>query len=98
MDPYLHSRLEDFFSTLRKRSIVQYLNCFESVSIDKIAQLYATSPVDMEKEIVTLIERKEIDMRIDGHHKVRYIPSYNVDSFGRGTCLIMIYVGKIEGK
>jgi hypothetical protein len=73
LDPYMCWEVDRLFSHLRKRSMIQYVTSFESLSVETCSRLYNMSLIDMEKELAMLIEKKEIPMRLDGHSKVRTI-------------------------
>ncbi|KAL0477532.1 COP9 signalosome complex subunit 1 [Acrasis kona] len=71
-DIHLRDHVQPLYQKIRSRSLIQYVSPFTSVDMNRMAKVFNTSVVDLEKEVATLIQEKQIKARIDSHNKILY--------------------------
>jgi len=73
LDIHLQRHVETIYSLVRTKSIVQYFIPFSCVTLDSLAAAFTipNSPNNIiEKELANMIERKELDGRIDTQNRL----------------------------
>eukprot|EP00295_Goniomonas_pacifica_P030932 CAMPEP_0175963292 /NCGR_PEP_ID=MMETSP0108-20121206/36940_1 /TAXON_ID=195067 ORGANISM="Goniomonas pacifica, Strain CCMP1869" /NCGR_SAMPLE_ID=MMETSP0108 /ASSEMBLY_ACC=CAM_ASM_000204 /LENGTH=434 /DNA_ID=CAMNT_0017291177 /DNA_START=13 /DNA_END=1317 /DNA_ORIENTATION=+ len=81
MDMHLSAHVEDLYTKVRNRALVQYCSPFLSVRLSTMAEALNTNPTELSKELAQLIMAGDIKARIDGHNKILYAREEDV----RGT-------------
>ncbi|KAH8595793.1 COP9 signalosome-like protein complex subunit 1 [Bisporella sp. PMI_857] len=70
LDIYLQKHLDDLYYMVRSKSIVQYFIPFSCVTLDSLNAAFAAPGKSIEKELAKMIERKELDGRIDTQNRL----------------------------
>ena len=70
LDVYLQKHVDDLYSMIRSKSIVQYFIPFSCVTLDSLNAAFAAPGKTIDKELAKMIERKELVARIDTQNKV----------------------------
>jgi COP9 signalosome complex subunit 1 len=70
LDLYLHSHVEQLYTNIRKRALVQYFKPFSFVNMHKMADAFGCQIQDFETEIMHLISSGFLPARIDSHNKI----------------------------
>lgn len=65
LDIHLHNHIEDIYQMVRSKSIVQYFIPFSCVTLDSLNQAFAAPGKNIDKELVGMIQRKELNARIN---------------------------------
>jgi len=71
-DIHLREHVQTLYQKIRSRSLIQYVSPFTSVDMNRMAKVFNTSVFDLEKEVASLIQDKQIKARIDSHNKILY--------------------------
>ncbi len=71
LDIYLQKHIDDLYNQVRSKSIVQYFIPFSCVTLDSLNTAFAAAGKTIDKELATMIQRKELDARIDTQNRVR---------------------------
>lgn len=74
LDIYLQRHIDDLYSMVRSKSIVQYFIPFSCVTLESLNSAFSIQGKPIEKELSKMIERKELDARIDTQNKVAISP------------------------
>jgi len=77
LDLYLASHVNQLYSMIRNRSLVQYFSPYLSADLRLMASSFNTTVNQLEDELMALILDGQIQARIDSHNKVLY--SQDVD-------------------
>jgi COP9 signalosome complex subunit 1 len=72
LDIYLHPLVDDIYHLVRSKSIVQYFIPFSCVTIDSLNQAFAAPGKTIDKELSQMIQRKELEARIDTQNRVSF--------------------------
>jgi COP9 signalosome complex subunit 1 len=75
LDIHLQKHVDDLYSMVRSKSIVQYFIPFSCVTLDSLNTAFAAPGKTIDKELSKMIERKELVARIDTQNKVKSISS-----------------------
>jgi len=70
LDIYLAPHINTLFSMIRNRGLVQYFSPYSSADLNKMANSFNTSVINLENELMKLILDGSIQARIDSHNKV----------------------------
>ncbi|KAI9841358.1 MAG: hypothetical protein M1837_000741 [Sclerophora amabilis] len=70
LDINLQRHIPDLYSAVRSKSIVQYFIPFSCVTLDSMAQAFATKEGSIEDELVSMIEQGTLEARIDTQNKL----------------------------
>jgi len=70
LDIHLHKHIEELYHLVRSKSIVQYFIPFSCVTLESLNSAFAAPGKTVDKELSKMIERKELDARIDTQNKV----------------------------
>jgi len=70
LDIYLAPHINTLFSMIRNRGLVQYFSPYSSADLNKMANSFNTSVINLENELMKLILDGSIAARIDSHNKV----------------------------
>ncbi|KAG9246270.1 COP9 signalosome-like protein complex subunit 1 [Calycina marina] len=72
LDIHLQKHVDTLYSQIRAKSIVQYFIPFSCVTLDSLNDAFASSDPNstIEKELAGMIERKELDGRIDTQNRL----------------------------
>lgn len=71
LDLHLQKHIDEIYHLVRSKSIVQYFIPFSCVTLDSLNSAFAPPGKTIEKELVAMITRKELDARIDTQNRVR---------------------------
>jgi len=72
LDIHLHDHVQSLYDKVRTKALVQYFSPYTSVDMNKMAQAFQVTMVDLEKELSKLIVDGTISARIDSHNKRLY--------------------------
>jgi len=72
LDLHLHDHVQQLYEKVRTKALVQYFSPYTSVDMNKMAQAFQVTMVDLEKELSKLIVDGTISARIDSHNKRLY--------------------------
>jgi len=70
LDIYLAPHINTLFSMIRNRGLVQYFSPYSSADLNKMANSFNTTVINLENELMKLILDGSIAARIDSHNKV----------------------------
>jgi COP9 signalosome complex subunit 1 len=70
LDIHLHKHVDDLYYMVRSKSIVQYFIPFSCVTLDSLNSAFAAPGKTIDKELSQMIQRKELDARIDTQNRV----------------------------
>ncbi|RDW83225.1 COP9 signalosome-like protein complex subunit 1 [Coleophoma crateriformis] len=70
LDLHLQKHVDELYHLIRSKSIVQYFIPFSCVTLDNLNAQFAAPGKSIEKELVQMIARKELDARIDTQNRV----------------------------
>lgn len=70
LDIYLQKHVDDLYSMVRSKSIVQYFIPFSCVTLESLNSAFAAPGKTIDKELSKMIERKELVARIDTKNRV----------------------------
>jgi COP9 signalosome complex subunit 1 len=70
LDIYLQKHVDDLYTMVRSKSIVQYFIPFSCVTLDSLNSAFAAPGKTIDKELSKMIDRKELVARIDTQNKV----------------------------
>lgn len=70
LDLHLQRHVPELYYAVRSKSIVQYFIPFSCVTLDAMASAFGTSEHSIEDELVDMIERGNLEARIDTQDKV----------------------------
>jgi len=70
LDIHLQKHVDDLYSMVRSKSIVQYFIPFSCVTLDSLNSAFAAPGKNIDKELSKMIERKELVARIDTQNKL----------------------------
>lgn len=70
LDLHLQKHVDELYHLIRSKSIVQYFIPFSCVTLDSLNAQFAAPGKTIEKELVQMIARKELDARIDTQNRV----------------------------
>ena len=65
LDIHLQKHFDDLYQLVRSKSIVQYFIPFSKVTLDELNKAFMPPGKSIEKELVQMIMRKELNARID---------------------------------
>lgn len=75
LDIHLQKHIDELYYLIRSKSIVQYFIPFSCVTLDSLNEQFAAPGKTIEKELVQMITRKELEARIDTINRVCNITS-----------------------
>jgi len=78
LDIHLRRHIDELYFLVRSKSIVQYFIPFSCVTLDTLNQQFAAPGKIIDKELAKMIERKELNARIDTQDRVCSCSFYNV--------------------
>jgi len=70
LDIYLQKHVDDLYTMIRSKSIVQYFIPFSCVTLDSLNSAFAAPGKTIDKELSKMIDRKELVARIDTQNKL----------------------------
>lgn len=70
LDVYLHQHIPRLTRLIIQRSLSQFFSPFSSVSFSRLGSAFGWSPTRTEEEVLGLVERGEIDAKLDWVDKV----------------------------
>ena len=70
LDLHLHRHIDALYHLVRSKSIVQYFIPFSCVTLDSLNEQFAAPGKTIEKELVQMIQRGELEARIDTQNRV----------------------------
>ncbi|KAI9817752.1 MAG: hypothetical protein M1827_000871 [Pycnora praestabilis] len=70
LDLHLQRHVGELYYRVRSKSIVQYFIPFSCVTLDAMAQAFATNERSIEDELVNMIERGTLEARIDTQNRL----------------------------
>ena len=70
LDIHLQNHVDELYYMVRSKSIVQYFIPFSCVTLDSLNATFAAPGKTIDKELSQMIQRKELDARIDTQNKV----------------------------
>jgi len=70
LDIHLHRHIDTLYHLIRSKSIVQYFIPFSCVTLDSLNEQFAAPGKTIEKELVQMIQRGELEARIDTQNRV----------------------------
>lgn len=70
LDLHLQAHVDEIYYLIRSKSIVQYFIPFSCVTLDSLNAAFAAPGQTIEKELVAMISKKELDARIDTQNQV----------------------------
>lgn len=70
LDIHLQKHVDQLYHLVRSKSIVQYFIPFSCVTLDSLNQAFAAPGKIIDKELVQMITRKDLDARIDTQNRV----------------------------
>jgi len=70
LDIHLQKHLDSLYQQVRTKSIVQYFIPFSCVTLDSLNAAFSAPGVPIDKELSRMIERKELNGRIDTQNRV----------------------------
>jgi COP9 signalosome complex subunit 1 len=76
LDVYLQKHIDGIYSMVRSKSIVQYFIPFSCVTLDSLNQAFAAPGKTIDKELAIMIQREELNARIDTQNRVSFKASY----------------------
>jgi COP9 signalosome complex subunit 1 len=71
-DIHLREHVQTLYGKIRSKALIQYVSPFTSVDMNRMAKVFNTSVIDLEREVASLIQDKQIKARIDSHNKILY--------------------------
>jgi COP9 signalosome complex subunit 1 len=66
----LQKHIDDIYYLVRSKSIVQYFIPFSCVTLDSLNAAFAAPGKTIDKELAMMIQRKDLDARIDTQNRV----------------------------
>jgi len=72
LDIHLQKQIDEIYYLVRSKSIVQYFIPFSCVTLDSLNEAFAAPGKPIDKELSKMIERKELEGRIDTQNRVSY--------------------------
>lgn len=75
LDIHLQLHVDQLYHLVRSKSIVQYFIPFSCVTLDSLNKAFAAPGKTIDKELVQMIQRKDLDARIDTQNRVNLHPS-----------------------
>uniref|UniRef100_A0A914C3R3 PCI domain-containing protein n=1 Tax=Acrobeloides nanus TaxID=290746 RepID=A0A914C3R3_9BILA len=75
LNMYLAPHLDDLYSLIRRRAIIQYCAPYVTTDIRIMAGVFRTSAEELEEELVKLIELGSLSARIDSFNKILHARS-----------------------
>lgn len=72
LDLHLHKHVDALYTMVRNKSIQQYFIPFSCVTLDSLNQAFAAPGKTVEKELIRMIQKGELDAQIDLINKVSY--------------------------
>ncbi|RKF74592.1 COP9 signalosome complex subunit 1 [Golovinomyces cichoracearum] len=70
LDIYLQNHINEIYDLIRRKSIIQYFIPFSCVAIDSLNKIFAAPGKDINKELIKMIECKELDAKIDTQNRL----------------------------
>jgi COP9 signalosome complex subunit 1 len=70
LDIHMQKHVDELYYMIRSKSIVQYFIPFSCVTLDSLNEQFAAPGKTIDKELVMMIARKELEARIDTINKV----------------------------
>lgn len=72
LDIHLWMHVQELYSEIRSKALIQYVSPFTSVDLKRMATVFNTDTSTLEEELAKLIVDKQIKARIDSHNKILY--------------------------
>jgi COP9 signalosome complex subunit 1 len=70
LDVHLQKHVDELYHLIRSKSIVQYFIPFSCVTLDSLNAAFAAPGKTIDKELAVMIQRKDLDARIDTQNRV----------------------------
>jgi len=70
LDLHLQKHIDELYYLIRSKSIVQYFIPFSCVTLDSLNEQFAVAGRTIDKELATMIQRNELNARIDTQNRV----------------------------
>lgn len=70
LDIHLQKHVDELYHLIRSKSIVQYFIPFSCVTLDSLNQQFAAPGKTIDKELAAMIQRKDLEARIDTQNRV----------------------------
>ncbi|KAI1007315.1 COP9 signalosome complex subunit 1 [Podosphaera aphanis] len=70
LDIHLHKYFDELYCHVRKKCIIQYFSPFSCVTIASLNQAFSAPGESIEMELIKMIERKDLDARIDTQNQL----------------------------
>jgi COP9 signalosome complex subunit 1 len=70
LDIHLQKHVDDLYHLIRSKSIVQYFIPFSCVTLDSLNAAFAAPGKTIDKELAMMIQRKDLNARIDSQNRV----------------------------
>lgn len=70
LDIHLRKHVDELYTLVRSKSIVQYFIPFSCVTLDSLNAAFAAPGKTVDKELADMIRRKELDARIDTENRL----------------------------
>jgi COP9 signalosome complex subunit 1 len=70
LDIHLQRHIDDIYHLVRSKSIVQYFIPFSCVTLDSLNAAFMAPGKTIDKELAMMIQRKDLDARIDTQNRV----------------------------
>jgi COP9 signalosome complex subunit 1 len=80
LDIHLRKHVDLLYYLVRSKSIVQYFIPFSCVTLDSLNQAFAAPGDAIDKELVLMINSKDLDARIDTQNRVSTLPIFNIQN------------------
>lgn len=71
LDIYLQKHINDIYSRIRSKCIVQYFIPFSCVTLDSLDEAFARPGESIENELITMIRSESLKAKIDAKNRVR---------------------------
>lgn len=72
LDLHLSSHVNALVNEIRNRALVLYFQPFQSIKLERMAAAFGWSVDLLEQQVVTLIQKGEIQARVDRQNKVNH--------------------------
>lgn len=71
-DPFLFQHVDTIISSIRRKAMKSYVAPFSTLDMRMMAEAFGTDLPGIEKELIALIQSKDVEAKIDSHNKVLY--------------------------
>lgn len=77
LDMYLSRDVDTIYKLIRDKALIQYVSPFLIADLKRMQEVFETSPDELEKELLELIERNDISARIDTQRQALHATENN---------------------